>query len=165
MPAPVRALLPFLVVEEMWRRSLTQDRRAACQLPVYSYGQGVTNGVTSRGLAMIPALRRENLDRGLRGRVDSSLNSRTLLRNCGRVARQVEQRTERAQSAGLSGGPMEKSTMSALVVAGGVVLAGIFQALALRAAKRKRLEKEQKESEERMRQFDSGHGIDNVDSD
>ena len=60
---------------------------------------------------------------------------------------------------------MEKSTMSALVVAGGVVLAGIFQALALRAAKRKRLEKEQKESEERMRQFDSGHGIDNVDSD
>jgi hypothetical protein len=60
---------------------------------------------------------------------------------------------------------MEKSTISALVVAGGGVLVGVFQAFALRAAKRKRLKERGPESEERMRQFDSDHGIDGADSD
>ena len=41
---------------------------------------------------------------------------------------------------------MEKSTISALLIAGGTVAAGIFQAWALRAAKRKR-EQEQAEKE------------------
>jgi hypothetical protein len=37
---------------------------------------------------------------------------------------------------------MEKSTLSALIIAGGAVAAGVAQALVLRAAKRKRLERE-----------------------
>ena len=60
---------------------------------------------------------------------------------------------------------MEKSTISALVVAGGGVLAAVFQVFALRAAKRKRMKEREPESEERMRQFDSDHGIDGADSD
>ena len=60
---------------------------------------------------------------------------------------------------------MEKSTISALVVAGGAVLATVFQAFALRAAKRKRMKEREPESEERIHQFDSDHGIDGADSD
>ena len=60
---------------------------------------------------------------------------------------------------------MEKSTISALVVAGGGVLAAAFQVFVLRAAKRKRMKERAPESEERMHQFDSDHGIDGSDSD
>ena len=60
---------------------------------------------------------------------------------------------------------MEKSTISALVVAGGGVLAAVFQVFALRAAKRRRMKEGEPESEERMRQFDSEHGIEDTKSD
>ena len=60
---------------------------------------------------------------------------------------------------------MEKSTISALVVAGGGVLVAVFQVFVLRAAKRKRMKEREPESEERIRQFDSDHGIDGADSD
>ena len=59
---------------------------------------------------------------------------------------------------------MEKSTISALVVAGGGVLAAAFQVFVLGAAKRKRMKEREPESEERIRQFDSDHGIDDADS-
>ena len=60
---------------------------------------------------------------------------------------------------------MEKSTISALVVAGGAVLATVFQAVALRAAKRKRGREHEPELEDRMRQFDLDHGIESPESD
>lgn len=59
---------------------------------------------------------------------------------------------------------MEKSTVSALIIAGGGVLVAVLQVFVLRAAKRKR-SKDKAESEDRMRQFDSDHGIDSADSD
>ena len=60
---------------------------------------------------------------------------------------------------------MEKSTISALVVAGGGVLAAVVQVFVLRATKRKRMKEREPESEERMHQFDSDHRIDGSDSD
>ena len=60
---------------------------------------------------------------------------------------------------------MEKSTISALVVAGGGVLAAVVQVFVLRAAKRKRTKEREPELENRMRQFDSDHGIDSPESD
>ena len=60
---------------------------------------------------------------------------------------------------------MEKSTISALVVAGGGVLVAVFQAFALRAAKRKRMTEREPEQEGRMRQFDSDHGVESSESD
>ena len=59
---------------------------------------------------------------------------------------------------------MEKSTVSALIIAGAGVLVAALQVFVLRAAKRKR-SKDQAGSEERMRQFDSDHGIGGADSD
>lgn len=60
---------------------------------------------------------------------------------------------------------MEKSTISALVVAGGGVLAAVVQVFVLRAAKRKRMKEREPEPENRMRQFDSDHGIEGPESD
>jgi len=60
---------------------------------------------------------------------------------------------------------MEKSTVSALIIAGGGVLAPAFQVFVLRAARRKRMKEREPKSEERIRQFDSDHGIDGADSD
>ena len=60
---------------------------------------------------------------------------------------------------------MEKSTISALIAAGGGILVAVFKVFVLRAAKRKRMREGAPESEERMRQFDSDHGIDGSDSD
>jgi len=60
---------------------------------------------------------------------------------------------------------VEKSTISALIIVGGTVLAGTFQALALRAVKRKRLKEQEAESDGRMREFQSSHGIEDADSD
>jgi hypothetical protein len=59
---------------------------------------------------------------------------------------------------------MEKSTISALIVAGAGMVGAILQVLVLRAAKKKRTEEQQAQSEERMRQFDEEHGIDESDS-
>ena len=44
-------------------------------------------------------------------------------------------------------------------------MAGTFQALALRAVKRKRLKEQEAESNGRMREFQSSHGIEDADSD
>lgn len=55
---------------------------------------------------------------------------------------------------------MEKSTISALVVAGAGVVGAIFQALVLRAAKRKKMKEGEEKLGEQMREFDSNHGID-----
>lgn len=52
---------------------------------------------------------------------------------------------------------MEKSTVSALIVAGAGVLGAMVQVLVLRAAKRKRAISEA-ELEERMDRFDEEHG-------
>lgn len=60
---------------------------------------------------------------------------------------------------------MEKSTVSALIIAGAGVLVAALQVFVLRAAKRKRMKEREPESEERMRQFDSDHGIGGADSD
>ena len=60
---------------------------------------------------------------------------------------------------------MEKSTVSALIVAGAGVVGGVFQALVLRAARKKRLEEQEAGSQERRRRFDTDHGIEDADSD
>ena len=52
---------------------------------------------------------------------------------------------------------MEKSTLSTLVVVGGMLLAGIFTMVVQLAAKRKSLKEQQAESDEGMCQFDAGH--------
>ena len=54
---------------------------------------------------------------------------------------------------------MEKHTISALIVAGAGVVGAVFQVVVLRAAKRKKAEKDEVESEERRRAFDAEHGI------
>ena len=59
---------------------------------------------------------------------------------------------------------MEKSTISALVIAGGTVVAAVVQVLVLRAAKRKRA-LEETDREERERLFDSAHESGGTDSD
>ena len=56
---------------------------------------------------------------------------------------------------------MEKSTVSALIVVGAGILVAVLRVFVFRAVKRKRLMKE-KESEERMRQFDSDHGTEDA---
>jgi len=60
---------------------------------------------------------------------------------------------------------MEKSTISALIVAGAGVLVAVFQVFVLRAAKRKRMKEREPEHEGRMRQFDSDHGVESSESD
>ena len=77
----------------------------------------------------------------------------------GALAKKTKRAPGRPQQAGRE---MEKSTISALIVAGAAVVGGLFQALVLRAAKKKR---EASEYEKRTGLADADDGSTGPDAD